>query len=549
MGKKKEKIYVIGHKNPDTDSICSAIAYADLRQKVTGQVHEAKRAGQVNDETAYVLDRFGVEAPKLLTDVRLQVRDLDIHEMQGLKPNASIRDTWERMRQEQAKTLPIVKDDELVGVVSTGDIAKSYMDVYDSEILSKARTQYRNIVKTLDGTMITGNEHGYFMRGKVAIGASSPNLMEEFIEKDDLVILGDREEAQACAVNIDASCMVICKDAEVSPKLIQKAKEQSIVIIQTPYDTFTTARLINQSIPVKFYMTSGPLTMFRMNDYVDDIKDIMAKKRFRDFPILDRHGRFKGFISRRRFLGASKKKVILVDHNERSQAVDGIEEAEIIEIIDHHRLGDIETVSPITFRNQPVGCTATIINQMYEENEIEVPREIAGLLCGAIISDTLLFRSPTCTPLDERTAKKLAKISDIDLEQMAQEMFNAGSNLKGKSAEDICFQDFKQFTVNDTIFGVGQITSMSKEELAAIRDMMTEHLPKVLEAHNLNMIYFMLTDILAESTELLCVGTGARGIALSAFDLPDNAKSLILKGVVSRKKQLIPVLVETMQQM
>ena len=549
MGKRKEKIYVIGHKNPDTDSICSAIAYADLRQKVTGQVHEAKRAGHVNDETAYVLDRFGVEAPKLLTDVRLQVRDLDIHEMPGLKPNASIRDTWERMRQEQAKTLPIVKDDELVGVVSTGDIAKSYMDVYDSEILSKARTQYRNIVKTLDGTMITGNEHGYFMRGKVAIGASSPNLMEEFIEKDDLVILGDLEEAQACAVNIDASCMVICKDAEVSPKLIQKAKEQSIVIIQTPYDTFTTARLINQSIPVKFYMTSGPLTMFRMNDYVDDIKDIMAKKRFRDFPILDRHGRFKGFISRRRFLGASKKKVILVDHNERSQAVDGIEEAEIIEIIDHHRLGDIETVSPITFRNQPVGCTATIINQMYEENEIEVPREIAGLLCGAIISDTLLFRSPTCTPLDERTAKKLAKISDIDLEQMAQEMFNAGSNLKGKSAEDICFQDFKQFTVNDTIFGVGQITSMSKEELAAIRNMMTEHLPKVLEAHNLNMIYFMLTDILAESTELLCVGTGARGIALSAFDLPDNAKSLILKGVVSRKKQLIPVLVETMQQM
>lgn len=549
MGKKKEKVYVIGHKNPDTDSICSAIAYADLRQKVTGQVHEAKRAGHVNDETAYVLERFGVEAPKLLTDVRLQVRDLDIHEMPGLKPNASIRDTWERMRQEQAKTLPIVKDDELVGVVSTGDIAKSYMDVYDSEILSKARTQYRNIIKTLDGTMITGNEHGYFIKGKVAIGASSPNLMEEIIEKDDLVILGDREEAQACAVNIDASCMVICKNAVVSQELIQKAKEQSIVIIQTPYDTFTTARLINQSIPVKFYMTSGPLTMFRMNDYVDDIKDIMAKKRFRDFPILDRHGRFKGFISRRRFLGASKKKVILVDHNERSQAVDGIEEAEIIEIIDHHRLGDIETVSPITFRNQPVGCTATIINQMYEENEIEVPREIAGLLCGAIISDTLLFRSPTCTLLDEKTAKKLAKIADIDLEQMAQEMFNAGSNLKGKSAEDICFQDFKQFTVNDTIFGVGQITSMSKEELAAIRDMMTEHLPKVLEAHNLNMIYFMLTDILAESTELLCVGTGARGIALSAFDLPDNAKSLMLKGVVSRKKQLIPVLVETMQQM
>lgn len=548
MGKRKEKVYVIGHKNPDTDSICSAIAYADLRQKVTGQVHEAKRAGHVNDETAYVLDRFGVEAPKLLTDVRLQVRDLDIHEMPGLKPNASIRDTWERMRQEQAKTLPIVKDDELVGVVSTGDIAKSYMDVYDSEILSKARTQYRNIVKTLDGTMITGNEHGYFMRGKVAIGASSPNLMEEFIEKDDLVILGDLEEAQACAVNIDASCMVICKDAEVSPKLIQKAKEQSIVIIQTPYDTFTTARLINQSIPVKFYMTSGPLTMFRMNDYVDDIKDIMAKKRFRDFPILDRHGRFKGFISRRRFLGASKKKVILVDHNERSQAVDGIEEAEIIEIIDHHRLGDIETVSPITFRNQPVGCTATIINQMYEENEIEVPREIAGLLCGAIISDTLLFRSPTCTPLDERTAKKLAKISDIDLEQMAQEMFNAGSNLKGKSAEDICFQDFKQFTVNDMVFGVGQLNSMSKEELQEVKEMLTPYLPEVLEKNGVQMVFFMLTDILDESTELLCCGAKAKEYIIDAFDLKEDSEEMILKGVVSRKKQLIPTLVSELQQ-
>ena len=550
MGKRKEKIYVIGHKNPDTDSICSAIAYADLRQKVTGQVHEAKRAGHVNDETAYVLDRFGVEAPKLLTDVRLQVRDLDIHEMQGLKPNASIRDTWERMRQEQAKTLPIVKDDELVGVVSTGDIAKSYMDVYDSEILSKARTQYRNIVKTLDGTMITGNEHGYFMRGKVAIGASSPNLMEEFIEKDDLVILGDREEAQACAVNIDASCMVICKDAEVSPKLIQKAKEQSIVIIQTPYDTFTTARLINQSIPVKFYMTSGPLTMFRMNDYVDDIKDIMAKKRFRDFPILDRHGRFKGFISRRRFLGASKKKVILVDHNERSQAVDGIEEAEIIEIIDHHRLGDIETVSPITFRNQPVGCTATIINQMYEENEIEVPREIAGLLCGAIISDTLLFRSPTCTQTDKIAASALALIAGIKIEDFAREMFSAGSNLKDKSPEEIFYQDYKKFIGEGNVsFGVGQISSMDSEELKEIKEKLMPFMVSECGRHDITRVYFMLTNILEESTELLFYGEGSQQMAEIAFEKKPDGDAFCLPGVVSRKKQLIPAMMEAAQLM
>ena len=431
MGKKKEKIYVIGHKNPDTDSICSAIAYADLRQKVTGQVHEAKRAGQVNDETAYVLDRFGVEAPKLLTDVRLQVRDLDIHEMPGLKPNASIRDTWKRMRQEQAKTLPIVKDDELVGVVSTGDIAKSYMDVYDSEILSKARTQYRNIIKTLDGTMITGNEHGYFMRGKVAIGASSPNLMEEFIEKDDLVILGDREEAQACAVNIDASCMVICKDAEVSPKLIQKAKEQSIVIIQTPYDTFTIARLINQSIPVKYFMSRDNLEIFHLNDYVEHVKEVMSKTKYRDFPILDNKGKFCGFLSRRRLMTSRKKQVILVDHNEKSQAVNGIEEAEVQEIIDHHRLGGLETIGPVYFRNQPVGCTATIVSQMYEENGVEIDPVNAGLLCSAIISDTLMFRSPTCTAIDISTAEHLAQIADVNMEELSAAMFKAGRNLEG----------------------------------------------------------------------------------------------------------------------
>ena len=546
----QEKIFVIGHKNPDTDSICSAIAYADIKNRTSQKVkYIPKRAGQINEETEYVLNRFGMQPPGYLSNIGTQIKDMDIRMSPEADKSMSLKNAWDLMMEKSIVSLPIRdREGQLEGLITIGDIAKTYMDTTDSYLLSRARTQYRRIAETIAGTVVEGNEHGYFTKGKVLVGTANPEMLKAYIESDDLIIMGDREEDHLQAIAQNVSCIIVGMGIEVSEKVIKLAHEREIVIIMSPYDTFTTARLINQSIPVKFYMTSGPLTMFRMNDYVDDIKDIMAKKRFRDFPILDRHGRFKGFISRRRFLGASKKKVILVDHNERSQAVDGIEEAEIIEIIDHHRLGDIETVSPITFRNQPVGCTATIINQMYEGNEIEVPREIAGLLCGAIISDTLLFRSPTCTPLDERTAKKLAKISDIDLEQMAQEMFNAGSNLKGKSAEDICFQDFKQFTVNDTIFGVGQITSMSKEELAAIRDMMTEHLPKVLEAHNLNMIYFMLTDILAESTELLCVGTGARGIALSAFDLPDNAKSLILKGVVSRKKQLIPTLVSELQQ-
>ncbi|EOS69604.1 hypothetical protein C818_02385 [Lachnospiraceae bacterium MD308] len=548
MGKKSKKVYIVGHKNPDTDSICSAIAYAELKKKITGDDYVAKRAGQINEETHYVLKKFKVDAPGLLQNVKLQVKDMDIHKISGVSPNVSIRDTWEKMKENNVKTLPVLKDEELVGVISTGDIATSYMEVYDNRVLSTARTQYKNIIDTLDGRLICGNEHGCFTTGKVTVGASNDELMKEFIEKDDLVILGNRPEAQACAVNIDASCMVVCQDAKVSPELIKKAEEQSIVIISTPHDTYTVARLINQSIPVKHFMSKGPLVTFNMNDYVDEIKEKMTKNKFRDFPILDRHGRFRGFISRRRFLNVKKKQVILVDHNEKSQAVDGIEEADIVEIIDHHRLGNIETMGPVFFRNQPVGCTATIVTQMYEEAGVEIPAAIAGLLCCAIISDTLLFRSPTCTAVDEKTAKKLSKLAKINMEAISMEMFNAGSSLKGKSAEDILFQDFKQFTVGDTVFGVGQINSMNREELSEIREMLIPHLPKVLEGGKMEMIYFMLTDILDESTELLCCGHGAKGSIINAFDLPEDTERIILKGVVSRKKQLIPTLVASLQQ-
>lgn len=548
MSKKAKKIYVVGHKNPDTDSVCSAIAYAELKRRVTGDEYVARRAGQINEETHYVLKKFGVDVPGLLQNVKLQVKDMDIHKIDGVAPNVSIKEAWEKMKENHVKTLPVIKDDELAGVISTGDIAMSYMDIYDNKELSSARTQYRNIVETLDGKMITGNEHGYFAKGKVTVGASNDELMREFIEKDDLVILGNRPEAQACAINIDASCMVVCQDADISAELIKKAEEQSIVIIRTPHDTYTVARLINQSIPVKYFMSKGPLVTVQMSDYVDDIKDLMTKHKFRDFPILDRHGRFRGFISRRRFLNVKKKQVILVDHNERSQAVDGIEEADIIEIIDHHRLGNIETMGPVFFRNQPVGCTATIITQMYEEAGVKIPANIAGLLCSAIISDTLLFRSPTCTAVDEKTAGKLAKIARIDMEKFSMEMFNAGSSLKGKSAKEILFQDFKQFTVGETVFGVGQINSMNREELEEVKQMLTPYLPKALEAEKLSMIYFMLTDILKESTELLCSGIGARSNIVSAFDLPEDTDKIVLSGVVSRKKQLIPTLVASLQQ-
>ena len=546
--KKPKKVYVIGHKNPDTDSICSAIAYANLKNKITGEKYIAKRAGEVNGETAYVLDKFQVSVPSLLDNVHLQVKDMDIRHIEGVSDHMSIKDAWARMKDENIKTLPVTRGEKLEGLITIGDIATSYMEVYDNNILATARTQYRNIVKTLDGTLISGNEHGYFLNGKVVIAASSPDLMENFIEKDDLVILGNRYESQLCAIEMDASCLVICQGANISKTIKKMAEERDIVIIQTPHDTFTAARLINQSIPVKYFMSRDNLEIFHLNDYVEHVKEVMSKTKYRDFPILDNKGKFCGFLSRRRLMTSRKKQVILVDHNEKSQAVNGIEEAEVQEIIDHHRLGGLETIGPVYFRNQPVGCTATIIYQMYQESGVEVEPQMAGLLCSAIISDTLLFRSPTCTMVDQAAAEALARIAGIDMEEYAKEMFNAGSNLRGKSVEEICFQDFKVFNVKDIMFGVGQITSMNQDELDEVKGRLIPYLEEARKTQGLHMLYLMMTNILEESTELLCCGENAKEQVLEAFELPGDTEKILLKGVVSRKKQMIPVLVTYLQQ-
>ena len=543
----ENKIYVVGHKNPDTDSICSAIAYAALKKELTGKHYVARRAGRLNEETQYVLEYFGVEVPKLLSDLRVQVRDVDLRRAENLNGSVSIKTAWAQMKELNIKTLPIGRNNKLEGLITVGDIARSYMDVYDSNILARSKTQYRNIASTIDGKIISGNEHSYVSKGKVAIAASSRQLMSD-VDEDDLVILGDRIEAQQLAIDINVSCMVVCGDARIPNEILKQAKEKEIVVIASPHDTFTVARLINQSIPVRHFMTKDEFITFYPKDYVDDVKEVMARKKYRDFPVVDINGDFQGFISRRRLLNCRKKQVILVDHNEESQAVDGIEQADVLEIIDHHRLNSIQTIGPVVFRNQPVGCTATIIYQMYQEYNKPVNPVIAGLLCSAIISDTLLFRSPTCTLLDEDAAKELAEIAGINMDELAQAMFKAGSNLQGKSAEEICFLDFKQFTVNDTVFGVGQVNSMSAKELTEIKTQIESELDKIRQNHRLDMIFFMLTNIMTESSELLCVGPEAREKAISAFDLNGKSDTLYLKGVVSRKKQLVPAIVEALQQ-
>ena len=545
----KHQIYVIGHKNPDTDSICSAIAYAYLKnQSGTGE-YIAKRAGHVSTETQYVLEKFNMEAPGYVPNVKTRVKDMEIRRTQGVSSDISLKKAWTLLNETKGTTLPIIEEDNVLeGLISIGDIARSYMAVVDNAILSKAQTQYCNILETLDGTLYVGDPNAFFDQGKVVVAASSPEVMESYIEEHDMVILGNRYETQLCAIEMKAGCLIICGDAVVTKTIQILAKEKGCTIIATPYDTYTVAHLINQSMPVRFFMKDNEIIAFSEDDFTDDIKEIMASKRHRDFPILDRNGHYVGTISRRNLLGIKKRRLVLVDHNEPSQAVDNIESAEILEIIDHHRLGSMETMMPVYFRNQPVGCTSTIIYQLYQEQGVAIPKKIAGLMCAAIISDTLLFRSPTCTPMDKAAAQALAQIAEIDCTEVAAEMFAAGSNLKSKTAEEIFYQDFKKFEQDETIFGVAQITSMTEGELAGAKEKLLAYMETAFENQRLTMLFFMLTDILNESTELLCFGKGSENLVKEAFGKTVENGSVILPGIVSRKKQLIPTLFSALQQ-
>ncbi|RGS41568.1 putative manganese-dependent inorganic diphosphatase [Roseburia hominis] len=550
MSTESKKVWVVGHKNPDTDSICAAISYAYLKnQSGDKKTYVAKRAGAVNEETRYVLERFGVEEPPLVTYAGAQIKDINIRKTAGVSNQISLKRAWELMKKLEVVTLPVTNQfGKLEGVIVTKDIATSYMDVLDNCVLSKARTQYKTIAETIDGEVYAGNEHAHFVRGKVVIATSNPEYMADYIEDDDLVILGDREEAQMQAIRSNASCIIIGGGLEVAEEVKKLAEKRDCVIITTPFDTFSVARLINQSMPIKQYMTRRELVTFDIDDYVDDVKDVMSRVRHRDFPVLGSNGNYVGMISRRNLMNMQKKQIILVDHNEKSQAVDGIGEAEILEIIDHHRLGSLETVSPVYFRNQPLGCTSTIIYQMYQEQRVEIPKEIAGLLLSAIISDTLMFRSPTCTPLDKSVAKRLAEIADVDIEDHAKKMFRAGSDFKNKTTEEIFYQDFKIFHTEDCDFGVAQISAMSGEELEQIGEQLRSFLPQVLGEKRLNMVYVMLTDILEESSKIIFAGEDAGKILAHAFKKQEDADGILLDGIISRKKQMIPTLMNEMSE-
>ena len=542
---KEKKVFVIGHKNPDTDSICSAIAYAALKNKTDDGVFVPKRAGEVNNETKYVLDFFDVETPEFIGHVGTQVKDVEIKPTPSLNEGISLKNAWNKMRDLRESTMPIVNDGVLEGIISVKDIATANMDIYETRILAISHTKYTNVLDAIDGTMIVGDSEEEITKGKILIGAANPDLLENYVEDGDMLLTGNRFENQLCGIEMNAGCIVVCTGAPISKTIQKLAKENNCKIISTPHDTLMVARLISQSAPVRYFMKKDHLITFSREDFISDIRDTLAKIRHRDFPVLDRDGKYCGMLSRRSLLNMDNKKIILVDHNEKGQAVDGIDEAEILEIIDHHRLGSMETALPVFFRNQPVGCTGTIIYDLYQENNVEVDKKIAGLLCSAIISDTLMFRSPTCTPKDKKAAEELAKIAGIEIQEHAEKMFRAGSSLADKTPEEIFYQDFKKFSGNDKNFGAGQISSMDKTELEQLRPKIAAYMEGAVKEGE--MLFFLLTNILTESSDLVFAGEGAKELVETAFGEPEE-NWVHVPGLVSRKKQFVPSVPHVLQQ-
>ena len=562
--KRQKEIYVIGHKNPDTDSICSAIAYANLKNDILSRLHQGApveqyhdflvadenykdtvyvpgRAGQISTETEFVLNTFGVDAPVFLNQIRTQVCDINIRRIAPITADFSLKKAWETMRTLDTSTLAVTDETGLLkGLITMADITGAYMSLLNNEILSEACTPITNILDTLNGELVVGDVHKVLTRGKLIVSTATLDVINEYVNPDDLVILGNRYEAQLSAIENKASCIIICDGAKASRTICKLAEENGCAVICTPYDTFTVTRTINQSIPVDYFMVKEGLVTFNQNDYVSDVKPTMVRLRHRDFLIVDDNDHYVGMISRRTLIGMDAKKVILVDHNEMDQAAEGVDEAEVIEIIDHHKLGTVETIRPVKVRNEPVGCTATIVYEMYLENQIPIQPSIAGILCSAIISDTLMFRSPTCTPMDQMAAEQLAELAGIEMEAYAMQMFEAGSQLSKKTEFEIFYQDFKKFNVGDISYGAGQITSVNRNELFAVQDRLLAYMEKAMQDTQTSMLFFMLTDILKESTRLLFVGKEAKQVVENAFRQEAQENYIDIEGMVSRKKQLIP---------
>jgi manganese-dependent inorganic pyrophosphatase len=542
-----ETVFVIGHKNPDTDSICASIAYAALK-KTQGIPAVPKRLGAINKETEFVLKHFGVSTPEYLYTIKTQIQDIDIDKAFPAKANTSIKNIWEIMRKNIIKTIPIVNDqDSLIGIVSVSDIASEYINASENFNIASTNTKLASIAETLEGVIVYGQNLEFNTTGKVIIAATDPMDIKNFVSKGDITITGNRKDSQLESIESGARCLVVTCGVRPEEEVFQKAKEKSCILILTPFDTFTTARLINLSIPIGAIMHTDPIIKFNKHDFIDDIKDKMIKTRYRSYPVIDDNNKILGFISRFHLIQRNKKKVILVDHNELAQTVNGIEDADILEIIDHHRLGDIQTMNPIYLQSEPVGSTSTIIANKYFDKGITPSKEIAGILCAAILSDTICFKSPTCTEIDRTTALKLSLIAEIeDMVAFAKQMFKEGSSLVGKTPDELFHQDFKDYVFSDKKIGMGQIftveSMLDKNLKLEILSYMNElcHLKK----YDLLMLFF--TDVLDSGSLVLCVGEFSTLLEKS-FEVVIKENEVYLKDIVSRKKQVIPMIANTLE--
>ena len=536
------KITVIGHTHPDTDSVCSAIAYAWLKNQTDEPIYEAQSAGSINRETAFALEYFGVPQPRICEDVLPQLRDIAFRKQPGIDQETSVMEAWNQMRDEDINSLCITDaSQELLGLISLNNMAKAYMDLLDASMLSAAKTPYRNILKTLQGTLVAGDMDGRLTRGRIIIG-TSPVMLRSTIQPGDLVLTSDQLDLQKCAITHDASCVVLCCGAYPSDEIIAYARQKQCTLITTTYDTYQAARLINTALPVRHLMRTSGLESFHLSTPLEDVKKTMARVRFQYFPVLDESGKYCGVVSRRNLLNLQRKQLILVDHNEKSQAVEGLAEAEILEIIDHHRLGAPETDAPVIFRNMPVGCTSTIIYHMFLEQQIKPPKAIAGLMLSAILSDTLMFRSPTSTAFDKTAAYALAELAEVSLAEYADKMFEAGSDLTGKTAEDVLFTDFKAFHLGDIKVGIAQVCLMTDKACAEAEALLAPYLETARQKTNVSVLYFMLTNTPDQSSRILFAGEEAAELLASAFQMPVSRQAVDLPGVVSRKKQFLPAL-------
>ncbi len=554
---KSRKIIVIGHKNPDTDSICSAIAYAELMNKVAQRkadgekeipVYEACRAGTINPETSFVLDLFGREIPRLCLDVRGQVADLDIRTAEAVSPNSSLRETWESMKKQELTTLPVLNENHsLEGLIGVKDIAMATMDALDSSIFATNNVPVRNVLSTIEGELVCGDPDACVSKGRIRIGASNPESVEQNFEKSDIVIIGNRAEILRLTVNLGSSVIIVCMCDGIEPEIAELAKEKGCTLIRTPLDTYTASRLLGQSVPVSNYMTTE-ITSFSPSDSVDDVREVMSRYRHDYFPVIEKN-KVYGLISKRNLISLRKKQLVLVDHNEKSQCVDGFEEAEILAIVDHHRIGDLETTGPVEFRNVPVGCTATIITDMYHEYGIEIEPKTAGILCCAILSDTLAFRSPTCTQKDIDTAKELAAIVNIDCQKLADSMFDAGEDLRGKSPEAIFRNDYKVLRSGNLRIAISQGTFNSPANHRRVKEIMQESIRSFLRSEDVDLAFYIATAIQEKSSDVICAGDGAEDLVRRSFETEDGGIGIRVPGLVSRKKQFVPAILNTLQEM